>query len=269
MVAEVAYEADGSLVDLRSASRLVILIHGYQNSEFKARRSFAIFRSNLSGTVPREQVWEFHWPGDHPELFTSLATYPVRVPIATQAGEALARFLANHTYARSVVIVAHSLGCRVALETAFRIARDPTYRGPRIEHIFLLAAAVPTALCDRPAKRFPAPIARSAEHVFYSPRDIVLAAGFPKFQAAVGPFEEGEAVGYLGYPDQRWTSRTGVCLAHGKYWGSRKVSRQVATTLTLGTPPAVLPERCLARFPVRVGRTLSKAHLPVRTLFRR
>ena len=270
IIAESAYQLDGSPLDLQSARRLVLLIHGYNNSEAKASRAFEKFRRNLNNAIPREELWEVHWPGDLPGLFESLATYPVRVPVAMMAGEALERFLATHTSARSVVIVAHSLGCRVALETAFRIARDPAYRGPQLEHVFLMAAAVPTALCDQPNKRFPIPVARAAEHVFYSPRDIVLAAGFPNFQHLVGQFEEGAAVGYLGLPlNQRWTSRTGVCLNHSEYWGSKKVAREIATTLTLGTTPAALPERCLARYPVKAVLTLGRSTLPVRRLFRR
>lgn len=253
IVAETAYPADGSFVDLQSASRLILLIHGYNNSERAAREAFAKFHRHVRGDLPREQVWEFYWPGDHPEPFMSTLTYPVRVVIAPQVGGALARFLAGHRSADSVSIIAHSLGCRVALETAFEIARDPNYRGPRLEHIFLLAAAVPVAMCDRPKRRFQAPVHDSREHVFYSLRDIVLAAGFPRFQSAVGPLEEGEAVGYAGQPIDRWTSRTGVCLPHGKYWDSRRITRDVIRTLNTGSVPQSLPSRCLRRYPVKAA----------------
>lgn len=269
VVASTAYLAAGLQVDLDSARRLILLIHGYNNSEHDARCSFAGFRRNLAGAVPREQLWEFHWPGDHAEPFISKATYPVRVLSAILTGQALKAFLSQHRHADSLVIVAHSLGCRVALETAFQIAEDPAYAGPPVEHIFLMAAAVPSSLCDTPAKRFPAPLPKSREHIFYSSRDVVLAAGFAPFQSTIGVFEEGEAVGYRGLPAHRWTSRTAVCLKHGQYWESRRTSRHILATLTLGTPPAALPERCLGRYPVKAAASiLRRARLPARILLR-
>ena len=265
-----AYLAAGLQVDLESASRLILLIHGFNNSEQDARRAFATFRRNLGKSVPREQLWEFHWPGDHPEPFISKVTYPVRVPVAMLTGQALKEFLSERHNARSLVIIAHSLGCRVALETVFQIMADAAYSGPQLEHVFLMAAAVPTRLCDTPQKRFPARGREIREHVFYSPRDVVLAAGFEPFQSAVGVLEEGEAVGYRGLPaQQRWASRTGVCLKHGEYWKSRPISRHILTTLTTGTPPSALPHRCLGRYPVSATAfAVKRLRLPARVLLR-
>lgn len=266
-VAAVAYPADGSRVDLQSASRLILLIHGYNNSEAAAREAFAHFRRNVRTALPREQIWDFHWPGSHPDQVMSSITYPVRVALAPQVGAALAKFLDEECrHVRSISIVAHSLGCRVALETTFSIAQRPGYLGPRLEHVVLMAAAVPVTSCGS-SGQFSSAVMSSREHVFYSPRDIVLAAGFPKFQAAVGPFEEGEAVGYTGQPAGRWSSRTGVCLKHGKYWRSQRVSKDIVHTLDTGMPTPSLPERCLHSYSVRAAAaTLQRVHLPRRYL---
>ena len=266
IVARVAYLEDGSGVDFNSTRRLVVLIHGYNTGDAAAARSFAAFRQRLRGAVPHEQIWEFHWPGDHPNRLVSAASYAVRVQSAERAGAALARFLATRPHLSSLCIVAHSLGCRVALETLAQIADEPTYRGPRPEHVFLLAAAVPTRLCRDGRYPYSPPLTDAAQYVFYSTRDAVLAVGFPAMQAVVSLSEEGEAVGYLGRPVSRWRTRTGVCLDHGEYWTSATISREVATTLTLGTAPQALSKRCLGRHRVRALVGISKT-LPIRRHF--
>ena len=121
----------------------------------------------------------------------------MRVGVAREAGDRLARhFLATeHTKGREVRIVAHSLGCRVALE-ALRIVRGmgAGYAGGRIEAVFLLAAAVPVRRCEPTDTWYPRPWQRCAEYVLYSRDDRVLRGAFrPGEYVADG--EWGPAVG--------------------------------------------------------------------------
>jgi hypothetical protein len=79
--------------------KLIVTIHGFQNSEGKARRSYTEFRKALRAALWIDDegqlgsFWGFHWPGDHPIGAISLATYSVRVPVAELAGDRLAKYL--------------------------------------------------------------------------------------------------------------------------------------------------------------------------------
>ena len=72
-----------------TAPRLVILIHGFNTSEKKARNSYREFLENLAlqsaghlGTRSYSMItatfWTFYWPGDH-------SSYPVSMTIGTSA----------------------------------------------------------------------------------------------------------------------------------------------------------------------------------------
>jgi hypothetical protein len=221
--------SDEGVAEARNAPRLVILIHGYQNSQRKAEGSFESFRRNveryLSGGFGA--VWEFHWPGDDENWFISVAGYSNSVHRARSAGALLAsHWLAFRRPWQSVVIVAHSLGCRVALE-AVREVLDPVtrYTGPSIEVLCLLAAAVPTSLCAT-GESFGEAYDGAHEHVFCSASDRVLQWSFGPGQRAAG--EPGHAVGRSGGPARRWTSSRDTGLGHSDYWTSRAVALAVA-----------------------------------------
>lgn len=242
----------------RAAKRLVILIHGYQNSEQKAAASFGDFVAGIA-TVLEDRldgfgaIWEFHWPGDHPFAPLSVATYGARVGVAVAAGERLARWwLARRQPDQQVVIVAHSLGCRVALEAINWIraedelrAQDTppaSYRGASAQAVFLLAAAVPVHLCDPAAQGYlEAPWRGCREHVFHSRRDRVLRHAFGLGEWVAN--ERGPAVGLDGAPAHRWSSTQPTGLGHGDYWGSADVAAAVAALLGLATrrDPAFRP----------------------------
>lgn len=225
-LAENVYLSDGSRVDFDSAQRLIILVHGYNNSEEAARAAFGKFRRQVGAGVPQRELWEFHWPGDHPIRFISRITYPARVLGSESVGLRLARFLHDHPRFRSVSLVAHSLGCRVTLEAIAAVrAMGDSYAGPPIEHVFLLAAAVPVPMCVPPpfaftTRRFGSPWRTSEEHIFYSRSDRVLRWGFGFFQRFAATSEEGPAVGVNGFPLGRWKSTKSTGLRHGEYWES-------------------------------------------------
>lgn len=257
----------GSLAD-RTAPRLVVLIHGYQNDERKARKSYGRFQARFGDAVPgglgkAGAVWEFHWPGDHPLGAVSMTTYPVRVPVAILAGKALADdWLARLRRKQDVYIVAHSLGCRVALEAVRTIRRQgASWPGARVRSVFMLAPAVPVPQCEA-AGPLGAPLARSSEHVFFSRSDWVLFGGFRPGQYLVG--EHGAAVGRRGEPAPRWTSRNDTGLGHSGYWKSPDVVRTIAELLGL-VPWRSIEERRLPRYePWAEGRRLGERSLPAR-----
>jgi pimeloyl-ACP methyl ester carboxylesterase len=239
----------GRSIDL-SAPRIVILIHGFQNSPAKAHRSFESFMAALrttawpSDTQRYGEFWEFHWPGDHPNTAASIATFPVRVPDAIRAGEKLAEFLDGLAATQEISLVAHSLGCRVALECLHKIRRlGQRYRGPTVVHTFLLAAAVPASLCE-PTQRLDRAVGGRFQYVFHSTKDSALKPS--KF--GVGEYlygEHGEAVGCRGEPEARWSESHRTKLQHGQYWSSYQVAEVIARIMgppgNRSLPHAALP----------------------------
>lgn len=219
--------------------RLVILIHGFNNSREDAERAYRKFQRALDKSLPpgwRERlgpIWQYHWPGDHPSGIISAMTYSTRVPVAQQAGPLLAReFIAKLQPDQSVYLVAHSLGCRVALEAVRWIRSERAqdrYGGASVDAVFLLAAAVPMRFCELSADdatEFPKALEGSEEHVFFSAEDRALGWWFTPGQYAYG--EPGRAVGLHGEPPvNRWASRKDTRHGHGDYWTSPHVTSKI------------------------------------------
>jgi pimeloyl-ACP methyl ester carboxylesterase len=231
-------QVKGSSLDYL-APRLVILIHGFQNSTEKARRSYEGFRGALRAALwlGDENVlgsfWEFHWPGDHPSGIVSLATYSVRVPEAREAGRLLADHLATMNERQEVVLVAHSLGCRVALEAVKFVRGNHSYRGASIRAVCLMAAAVPDILCVGEGRPFALNLSGCTEHILFSARDRVLLLAFSVGQYLYG--EKGTAVGLHGTPRGRWPRTMSTTLGHSGYWSSFHVAEYIGTALGQGT----------------------------------
>ena len=213
----------------RGHLRLIIWIHGFNTSEYSAadtwessyRRVMEITnRNHLNGTV-----W-FFWPGDasrNPAL--SAVGYFAQVPDAVTAGRLLAQYvtrISGVTPGLKVDLVAHSLGCRVALEAARNLSSTKT--GSPVQTLLLFAAAVPEGLCLS-GNRYDRHLAKR-EQILFSLSDTVLRRWFPVGQAMarrVGnddhPGKLKEAVGYRGGPPDRWTGRQEAPgYEHGDYW---------------------------------------------------
>jgi len=255
--------------------QLLLLIHGYQNSVEKAHRAFDRMRSNLRSLSPTGElerfgaVWEFHWPGDHPVWAVSVMSYIARPGDARESGALLAKHLSREVSPQQTVhIVAHSLGCLVALHALFTIRemqRDQVYQGPSIGHVFLMAAAIPEPLCRPEAgRRYLAALRNSQEHVFHSRNDRALGSGFRAMQRLYG--ETGVAVGRDGLPDWRWDSVENTHLGHSDYWGSREVATSIASVLAPASGRTV-PQRAPAAAPEpREERELFRWSLDVRSI---
>src|SRR5690349_10630923 len=123
---EVTVKPEAPVQD-RERLRHVILIHGFNNSRRAATRKYKKFRRKLNKAIPRDEweagsFWEFHWPADEPGSL--LSAYQRRARDADRAGEVLAEtWLRTLSDQHHVVLIGHSLGCRVAL-SAVRAIRQ-------------------------------------------------------------------------------------------------------------------------------------------------
>jgi pimeloyl-ACP methyl ester carboxylesterase len=226
---------------LLRAERLIVLIHGYQNSADKAERSYHRMEKELRFLLgyknPRllGTICGFLWPGDHDDWATSVGTYNVRVPIASTAGERLAALLASMHPSRRITLVGHSLGCRVIMHAIASI-RDcgDEYTGAIVDRIFLLAAAVPAASCEKGQDPYGHRVGSNPswpqEYVFHSLKDKVLSLAFRPGERTVHGINS-EAVGRRGMPNNRWTNTYATDFGHGDYWSADLVAGELIRSL--------------------------------------
>jgi esterase/lipase superfamily enzyme len=271
----IALDPASSILDLH-AHRLVILIHGFDNSPAKAGESYAALKAQLMAQLPPGgasrigAVWEFYWPSDqaHWPLKRFIRSYRRSLGLVETVGSRLAKFLLLHRR-QQICLVGHSMGCRVALEALKNVYQVQGGEGAQdhLRTVVLLAAAVPVRQCSRTsaANRYGSRLSAWADHVIHSRNDRVLHYLFPLGQPnQVG--EIGPAVGFVGGPLGRWTSseplplrrtrRDLLALGHGQYWRSSEVARQIIGMLglravrpiaTRGLPSVALPEEAQAK----------------------
>lgn len=167
---------------------------------------------------PIRQSSVFYWPGDVGgrvtlARFKSALTFGHRIGVATQAGERLGVCLRQQGPA-SVTLIAHSLGCRVAL-TALRDTAPMRSFGtlPKVNAAILMAGAVsesscrasidPDASSDASPEFAPNIVAPGRFWNLYSTQDSVLALAYPAAASADGDTHPC-AIGYRGGPRGRW-----------------------------------------------------------------
>lgn len=248
--------------------RLILLVHGYNVSLSTGHRLLRLFEDRLrdkSASLARDVGW-LMWPGDLPLPVLSMVSYPFKLGATLELGRRIASFLASLTSAQGappeIVLVAHSLGCKVVLETVEQLRAS----FPAVQvRVFLMAAAV--AVEDvLPGGRLHGAARHAHERaVLHSTSDWVLRVGFRigQFAAPNAAYLRG-AVGSEGRPEEAWThSRPMTGLGHSAYWKHvRSVDEFVAwmgKAAVRGSPARALPTE-----PPPPGRSLPRRALPSR-----
>ncbi|WP_181174810.1 alpha/beta hydrolase [Mesorhizobium sp. B2-8-9] len=267
---------------------LILLVHGYKVTEEQAFNAYKCFLDKLGDPwvematavfwpgdswarkPRREEGWSY-W-------FTSVASYPFQPKRARQVGEMLAECLSDSVDNRKRVafakaellaqaeglarpdfrdttapvltlhIIAHSMGCRLAIELLHYLRhnlRSPGYQRDEVNSavakpiqvklVVLMAPAVPNYLVGEVGERKAALKFAERVRVRRSTRDLVLAAAFPAGQI----FESDEP--RIPFSGQRSAlGRTGPLTGdltedeghgHGKYWTSATIPASVARDL--------------------------------------
>jgi len=212
---------------------LLVLLHGFNNHLREAEYAYGAFRDGQDTRLP-PTTWggieaglaDSFWPGDAhgPGVLDKLdfLVYPVAVGRAQESGAALAQYIAGRSEVLQVHFVAHSLGCRVALETlrALQNLRAPV----RIGRVCLMAAAVTTQQVGPGGRLRDALLTARELRVLYSPDDTVLHYAFPPGQTAAGAGEGffPEAVGRHGSVPGAPAALESLPVPgadHSDYWG--------------------------------------------------
>lgn len=126
----------GTKERLAGESQLVFLIHGFDVSRKRGERSLSRFAETLP-SAQNAGVVRTLWPGDHGLRFLAYAS---EGEDADETARQLAKFIEWARIKRRTPLsfVAHSLGCRVALEAAKLLLGA----GYTVDQVCLLAAAV-------------------------------------------------------------------------------------------------------------------------------
>jgi predicted alpha/beta hydrolase family esterase len=239
--------------------RIYLLVHGFNNDENQAKVRYQAFRERVAQFIgdDAERIWELYWPGYEnvisqplrkhllPALAQNLYTatnYHKQVPKAIRFGKILGRYLLQlraQFHPTEVVLIGHSLGCRLILEAMAAMQSSRAERS-RVPAILLMAGAVPvehlrlSGNLDA-AVRFP-----ERRIALYSRRDTVLRWAFPEGQRLSGDGAyRAEALGLNGAPRECWTARDQTMLKHGEYWASKSTTPNVVRLFGKSMPHAL------------------------------
>lgn len=177
-------------------------------------------------------------------MLTAPFIYAARKGNAETSGESLAELVMHLSEKQEVILVGHSLGCRVVLEAVRRIAiareRDQRPGGAHVSSVCLMAAAVPTGECDGREARYRRRSDEPKELVLYSGHDWVLRPGYGLAEWFYDS-KDGRAVGATGQPEKRWKDGSvgedpkDTKLGHTQYWKSKTSAKYVGDFLA-GVP---------------------------------
>lgn len=221
--------------------RFILLIHGFNRTRGEAEDSFHEFENQMGNLAPEiaKDICEVYWPADAWIPGLRGAFYPWLVKRAKLCSGELANYMERRNGPNGTkcqfIVVAHSLGCRLILETLDElVARSPADLKGRIL-IFLMAAAVPVNLVTASDGLRPAVDFTPRSYVLYSECDRDLRRLF-RLGQSLAPGEKGlfpEAVGLKGNPsDGLWSERAEMArYDHGNYWKGEKVIKFIAYSL--------------------------------------
>ncbi len=169
------HDDDGSSLDCNAfASRiagkhLVLVTHGFNVTSTNGTVALEGWKQLANLKEPCIFVGLL-WPGD--SLFLPVLDYPVEASVAIQSAALLADFLSvNASGVTALSMVSHSLGARVVLETAKRLAPRP------INTLLLMAAAIEDDCLTAEYSEIPRNVQRI--RLVASRRDLVLEYAFP------------------------------------------------------------------------------------------
>jgi pimeloyl-ACP methyl ester carboxylesterase len=233
---------------------LLILVHGFNNSEKQATESYGLFFALVEehfrqSRVAPDAVAYLHWPGDigrGPGLVKA-PLYAFDVDRAKESAKVLVNYLKtfpgadSETASFKITLVGHSLGCRLLLEMLAKLPPRPI---ASVGVVSLMAPAVPVKLAQTGGGLRLGVMPPCRLLKLHSKNDDVLHYAFPLGQAAAATlgYETEvytEAVGRFGNPDD-----IGVSVAtnngHSDYWGDRNAANKLSAAIdpTFFTLPA-------------------------------
>lgn len=162
----------GTNNQLRFASHVVFLIHGFNLDRFEGREAMHNLAMELPG-MRHAALVSVVWPGDH---WSGAISYSFEGRDADDTGFQLARYILQVLPRNARISFAtHSLGARVALEAIRILSRH----GYRADQVCLMAAAVDDYSLSRLEDYRTAVNSSRRVAVLSSRQDFVLRYGYP------------------------------------------------------------------------------------------
>ncbi len=231
-------------LDSSGARTVLLLVHGFNNTRKQAEKSFGKFSGNVlhlleDSRIKPDVIAHFHWPGNAAVGLTGcldVFAYAIDIEKAKDAADRLAAYLWDvATPGFRLVMVGHSMGCRVILEALQRFRAGAL--GAYVDFVVLMAAAVPIGMALPGARLSNVQIPPQRLVKFHSTKDMALSIGFPLGQWRAGGEEAAslEAVGRFGAP-----ANLGHGVAtdngHSDYWGDQIMASAVANVYNSALP---------------------------------
>jgi hypothetical protein len=231
-----------------SRTSCVVMIHGFNNTDGEAAIAYHGFRERqieAFGTtleILDAKLGDTFWAGDADWGwfdFADFGVYSRAIGHAHQAANELVALFKRMPHLLEIDFIAHSLGCRVAIEAIHHLVAAG--EGGRIRRVCLMAAAIPMEKLE-PGGDFYGTLAALAANgtqvfVMHSRQDKVLQFAFSLGQSMGGPGERSARAlgrdgpnplmpGYHGTLDEM--PMTGA--DHGDYWGhsAKPIARESA-----------------------------------------
>jgi esterase/lipase superfamily enzyme len=157
---------------LRQCSNVAFLIHGFNVNRAEGSAALQAFAKLLPATSASAAVAVL-WPGD---AWSGPLCYPFETNKADDTAVELAKFIGDNLLPQTrVSIVAHSLGCRVAMQAVQQLY----IKGFDVAQVCLMAAAIDNDSLAEVADYRAAAQYAGRTAVLYSPGDLVLKAAYP------------------------------------------------------------------------------------------
>lgn len=234
----------------RRTGEILLLVHGFNVAPAEAAETLGEFRSKLAGLHADllDRTFSVAWEGDWRIPVVRPAAYPFMLKNALASAETFYEAI-RQLYDPSrlpsgpdhVVIVAHSLGCRLTVEMLRLMQAGGRPDGLDRLTVILMAAAIPTGHL-RPTGR-PLDALRAADRVIvlHSEADGVLSRWFRIGQTLAGEGWFPVAVGTHGGPcSAAWDGSVRMAgFDHSDYWAEAETAQSVGEAL--GRRGAVLP----------------------------
>jgi len=254
---------------------LVLLIHGYANSQATASGSFDSCINHLETIAGQSNsnlispVFKFYWPGDTKLPVISQLSYPWEIGAAVDSAVKLSIFLQGLAGPGATPVeihfVSHSLGARVVLEAVKHFVAAGANSPVLFRSMSLMAGAVPTHMAGDPKQLQTAALIPGKRQVLFSSSDLVLMIAFRLGETLAGEGFFPEAVGSYGHPNGMWQQQNLKGYEHWDYWPSPLAASYLGNFLDVPVPVPP-PPNMIAQRAGPEQRSLPVAAIPDRGL---
>jgi len=174
-------------------------------------------------------------------IFSPL-TYSIQIPSAVEAAQALRQYIDQTSSGQAeITLLAHSLGCRVALELLDSYAILPGAAAPQFPVAILMAAAIPTYFFEDLVRLWRGALLPQETVVLFSASDPVLTGAFRAGQTLAREGVFPKAVGATGRPLLGfWTHVVPTRNHHSAYFDDPTTATQIAQSFGQAAPKSLM-----------------------------